>query len=211
MSRRSNEKGHTMLSSLKPLALALFLALLGIATAAAAAPAAQFHSEVEPTYVEVAGGSTHVFTFGTEFGSREMKCNPATHLADTQATKTAESVTAGPIYQVPCSVAGFPGAINNNGCKFRLFAAGTVNLECPTAAGLVVSNSNCSVTLLPQSGKKGMTYVNSGNGITATFEVELAYTSGGFFCPGSGVGIYKGTSALIGRNSGGTQVKYWYE
>jgi hypothetical protein len=192
------------------LALAALLAVTAVA--AQAAPAAQFHSEAEPTTVEVSSTSAHTFEFtpGLKF-SCELSTFKGT------IAKTAENLTLIPTYSSCTMFVGgskLAPTVNFNGCDYRLSAGGTMNVECPLGKSIELAAAGCTVKIPAQLALKPVTYKNTETFFHVTWGLSnVSFSHSGFLCgTGSGTtGTYTGSSKAVGKNSGGTQVKFWVE
>jgi hypothetical protein len=181
------------------------------AITAQAAPAAQFHSEVEPTALKLSSTSVHAIKT-TAF---EFKCE-STSFEGSQATKTAASITVTSFYSQCAAFSQFGKSqvtISFNGCDHRLFANGEYQIECPAGKSIELAMPGC-VLKIPAQTLAGLGYANNGKHIDVTWNVSgLSYSHSGFLCgTGSGTdGTYSGTATAVGKNSKGEVVKYWWE
>lgn len=205
-----------MIRKLRTLGLAL-LAVTSIgALGTASASAALFHSEAAPTSVKLTSTSTH--TFAWEGGA--VNCKSVEHTGSL-SSKTAETITLSAFFSfTTCDLTltewgtFINMTISQNGCSFILNANGPVTISCPSEKGIEFEfGALCTVKLLPQTASSA-SFVNNEKDVTVTFGLKnLSYTTSGALCEGGSgsTGTYSGTSTAVGRNSGGTQVRFWRE
>ena len=182
-----------------------------------AAPApTKFAAEEAPVTITGLGISNKALNFGE---NGHITCSSTTY-SGTSATVTSESLIVAPTYK--SCVYGWAGSptvpipdeyITVGGCSYSLQAAGGFGVTGATCASkpLTVMIPGCMITVGPQSGAPGMTYVNEGSGklrkvksspnLTTT---SLTYTATGGSCPKAGTysdGLYRGSATFTATNS----------
>lgn len=191
---------------------AMLAAVLALsAFAAGSASAAEFHSEVEPTTIQMTATSSHVIKTGiVQFG-----CLSA-NWQGILSTKTSGTLSVTPGYGL-CHAIVFgsttQASINLNGCGYDLSANGSFAIKCPVGKSIELKGGFCTV-LIPAQTVESVGFVNSGKRIDATLGISgISYSHTGFSCgTGSGTeGTYAGGSTIVGKNSGGTEIKIWHE
>lgn len=172
-----------MLSRAKILALVSAFLLVGCATGATAASAAEFHMEgpdagtVTGEIVEKTGLSFVTNSLGTAGVCVKGK------FEGTMAVKTESSLTLA-AKSLECM---FP--VEMRGCDFVLGASGSFAIGGANCAAepIKIQQPGCVTTIGPQEKASGLIYANAGSGserdVEATFEVSgLHYIQAGGFC-----------------------------
>lgn len=205
-----------MIRKLRSFGLALLAVTCLGGLAAASSSAALFHSEAAPTSVKLT--STGIHTFAWEGGAVNCK---AVEFNGSMSSKTVETIDLEAFYYyTTCDltlteIGTFINmTISQNGCHFILNANGQVTIKCPTAKGIEFEFGGlCTVKMLPQAATSA-TFVNNEKDVAVSFALKnLSYSTSGVLCEGgSGTnGTYTGNTTAVGRNSGGTQVRFWHE
>jgi hypothetical protein len=184
--RRNQRKGATMTRKFRILGVAVFAVLALSAVIASAASASNFTASSYPTTATgTSAKGNDVFT--TEAGS--VECHG--HFLVDDLTEPKETVTVTPTY-TECRAFGFLSAtVTMNGCDYKFWTSGAVDLECPTGKNIVVVASTCEADIPTQTGLTSVSYANNGNHIDVKANVTgITYnvTKDGFGCPFNGTG-----------------------
>jgi hypothetical protein len=204
-----------MMKHLKMIGLAAVAAMaLAASLGAGSASATTFTAESFP--VNIAGTQTTSSSFTTNAGT--ITCAQA-HFTGTQAAASATSQTVEVSY-TECKFLGiFNVTVNMAGCDYKLFSAGTVNIECKKVGELITFEAvGCKVSVGAQNGLSAIAYKTIGTTTTREITVEpnvtgISYHTG-TGCPNGGTvnksdGTYKGgdvdvtaTSEATGKHVG---------
>jgi hypothetical protein len=201
---------------LKRTGITFVAVIAALSMSAAAAQAAEFHSE-----------ASHTIVNGTQIGEAVLTVNAGTVKCKqftTSATQSSATVTtiANTGSFSECSAFGFINTtIDVNGCQLEANAnTGEVNVvSCPTP--LTITAFNCWITIGEQTGLKTVTYSNEGSGKTRSIRVKtnvsgIKYTQDSKSFPGctNGTftnGTFVGEGQAKGQNTTGEQVGIWKE
>jgi hypothetical protein len=218
-----------MIRTIKALGLSA-MALLLVGAFAASASAAEFHSESINTTTTVEQEGTQNFTAA----GGTIECTKARFEAKSTAKTTASQtftplqVTEGTASEVGfggCTFLGIKVNVAMNGCDFKFFAAGTVDIECTTPNEITYKVSSvfgsCEVRIPDQKALSAVTYTNVGAGTTREITVHvnisgIKYSNTGSLCPkAAGTytdGKYVGTQIATGEVTGtNTHTPIWWE
>ena len=155
-----------MTRNLKVLGMLLASMFAITAMAAATASAANFHAEVEPTYLTGSSTGNHVF----KASGAEVVCTGATFTGEAP-TLTKETQISHPSYS-GCTFLEEAAAVDTTGCDYELFAGGRVDVECSGSNVIKVTTSACTLSFGSQTTTGGATYTNAGSGTTRDVTVH---------------------------------------
>ncbi len=162
--------------------LATLAACIGLTSPASAT---MFHSEFEKTQWTGTAEGTSRFEVD-ELGG--VQCTGVQYKGTT-SSKTVSAVLASPTY-AGCkgNFLGIEGFISPNGCSFQLQAGtveggnneGSVDIVCSGGEIALTTSkvgvTKCTTHIPPQTGKKTITYFNTGSGSTREITAELSLT-----------------------------------
>ena len=198
-----------MIRKFKTLGLALVAVLAMSAVVASAASATNFTASDYPTS-GTASSAKGNDDFKTEGGSVECKA----HFHAGPLSEASETVTVVPTYS-ECQAFGFlGGSVDMNGCDYRFYTSGTVDLVCPGTKKVVIVGATCEVTVAAQNSLSKVDLANSGNGISAQATIggiEYTVTKDDFGCPFSGKGTkagatYTQNAAILVSSTNGAKI-----
>jgi hypothetical protein len=208
-----------MIRNAKVLGLALVAMLAMSAVVASAASATAFDAPSGATKATASQEANFEHTFTVTEGA--VTCEKATFSGE--ASGTVESVEVTPVY-TNCLFAGSAAAVDMNGCKYKLFAAGTADIVCTGGNEITVTvppspaTAKCIIHIPGgQTGLKTVGYANVG-ATSPTKEVTISVNISGIKyskTEGSGLGkcptddnttngTYVGKALTTGENTAGT-------
>ena len=162
-------------------------------SSATATGGGHFVSGVTHTQVELVSNKTgHSFTWWNSNGT--VTCGKSVHTG-TIASSTVESIVFNPGWGEGCTTAdGTAMSFTTNGCTFRLKVAfgttasteQTMHFECPAGKVFEVDQTNCLVTIVPQTIGNAATYgtmeTNGKHAITVSLNATLETQFHGGLC-----------------------------
>lgn len=175
--------------------------------------AKEFDTETAHTLLSASqvGEDVHTFEAGT------WKCNVKTYTG-TGTTTTSTTVSLTPAFSGCTSGT----TVDVNGCEYRYHtrkkgsSSQELSIACPEGKSIVITASNCHLTIPAQSGLTGITYTNEGTGKTRDFRVihsitGLKYSQAPKAFPGCANGsftngTYSGSTTIKATNTAGEQV-----
>jgi len=176
-----------------------------------------------------AGTSPHTLWSGTQSGedvftvkAGTVKCRKITSSGTTTAATTT-TLDLTPSFS-ECTAFGFVGTtVDANGCIYRLHTAkegistqGT-SIVCPEGKAIVVTASNCELSVPAQGVLGTVTYTNTEGDITADLNLSaIKYTQVSKSFPGCTNGTftdgkYVGATTLTATDTAGTAKETWVE
>ena len=153
-----------MIRNAKILGLALVAMLAMSAIAASAASATAFDAPSGLTKITASQEANFEHTVGVTFGS--ITCEKVTFVGEASGNGLASGEVI-PNY-TNCLVAGIAATVDTNGCNYKLFATGTMNIVCPEGKEITAtapaspSTAKCTLHIPAQTGLGKVTYANIG-------------------------------------------------
>lgn len=188
--------------------VSLAIALVGATTASAA----QFTSGSSPTVLTASQQVKNILSVDTG----QMECTE-NELAGTAVGQAFESVEMTPTY-IGCTGFGFSMTVTMNGCRYKIYAAGTIDLVCPAGKDVAIDTAFnfCNVTVQPQTGLSSVSFTTHAlstgvHALVAHLAISnLKYTESGFACIASGKattgGSLAGTLTIVGETEAGNPI-----
>lgn len=191
-----------MTRRMKTLGVATAAALCLIAISASAAQASQFHTQGSKYPAAITGVQTAAQTmrFHVVSGNpNEFKCNTLS-LSGTLAAASS-TLTVHPTYGGECKLFGAAAVINTANCDYVFHTgaetamdkyAGTMDIECSAGGSISIVSNACEITIPPQNGLTGITFVDltAEGAVTVEFQIgAFSYTvvKDGAGCPLTGL------------------------
>jgi hypothetical protein len=176
-----------------------------------------FRAEEAP--VKIGGGSLNTQSITIASGMKQQQtlgCSSATLTGEAASTKS-QAVAFVPSYS-GCTFIGQSVSVNMGGCKIELNGGpgeegpsfAVVGANCASSP-ITFAQTNCKVTVGPQTGAASVTYTNEGSGKLRSVVANIAasgltYTATGLACASKGTfstGRYDGQLSLTATNSAG--------
>ena len=192
---------------------------IAFGSGAAAASAAEFHSEVAHTFVNAE--MTAQIIFKSPAGGIGCKFTGGT---GTLTALNTPEMTFTPKFKENCGFVGKGGAsgeatVNLNGCDYIFEPEGQpMQINCPIGKAITFAASGlCMITIGSQTAEK-VTYTNSGEKtgrqiLAKANLTKITSTATGPQCAAIGTsttGVYETTLTLFGGKEGGGNAGIWY-
>ena len=162
---------------LKALGLAVVVVLaVGAVVASSALAAVEFRTNSAPAKITA---KQHVNNVALTATWGALSCTTVSFVGEGAASPTPSVELSTELSG--CTVKGTPSVVDTNGCKFKLFAVGSVDVVCPVGSEITVTSisggvSKCIFHVPAQTGLGTVTYTNVGSGETEEITMHIDLT-----------------------------------